>query len=116
MSLRTEQAGRALALQGVDPGKVGIDWKAYRETQRDEARRAAKAEVLLDEIARRENIEAAEGDVDAEVARFAQAMRKPKEAVRRQMQAEGDLHSLRAGIRAEKTLDLLKANARLIYE
>lgn len=116
MTLRTEQAARALALQGVDPSKVGLDWKAYRESQRDEALRAAKADVLLDEIAQREGIEAAEADVEAELARYALATRKSKEAVRRQMEKDGDLAGLRARIREEKTLDLLRANARLAYE
>jgi hypothetical protein len=32
------------------------------------------------------------------------------------MEKEGDLTALRARIREEKTLDLLKANARLAFE
>jgi len=50
------------------------------------------------------------------VARLAQRMRKPAESLRRQMEKEGTLSSLRARIREEKTLDLLKSNARLNFE
>jgi len=116
MSARTENAARGLLYQGIDPTKAGVDWKDYREAQRDDSVKAAKADVILDEIARREGIDALESDVDAEVARLAERLRKPKETLRRQMEKEGDLSALRARIREDKTLDLLRANARLDSE
>jgi trigger factor len=116
MMARTENAARGLALQGIDPTKVGMDWREYRDAQREESVKAAKADILLDEIARREGIEVLDGEVDAEVSRFAERMRRPKETVRKQMEQNGDLSALRARIREEKTLDLLKANARLEFE
>jgi trigger factor len=116
MSARTENAARGLLYQGIDPTKAGVDWKNYREAQRDDSLKAAKADVILDEIARREGIDALDTDVDAEVARLAERLRKPKETLRRQMEKEGDLSALRARIREDKTLDLLRANARLDTE
>lgn len=116
MSALTENAARGLALQGIDPTKLGMDWRQYRDSQREESVKAAKADILLDEIARREGIEVLDAEVDAEVARFAERMRRSKETVRKQMEQEGDLGALRARIREEKTLDLLKANARLDFE
>jgi trigger factor len=116
MMARTENAARGLAMQGIDPSKVGMDWRQYRDAQREESLKAAKADILLDEIARREGVEVLEPEVDAEVARFAERLRKPKETVRKQMEQEGDLGALRARMREEKTLDLLKANARLDFE
>jgi trigger factor len=113
MSARTESAARGLAYQGIDPTKVGLDWKQYRDEQREGSVRAAKADILLDEIARREGIEALDAEVEAEVARYAQRLKKSPESLRAQMEKEGDLPALRARIREEKTLDLLKANARL---
>lgn len=116
MTARTESAARGLAFQGIDPTKVGMDWRGYRESQRDDSISAAKADILLDEVARREGIEAHEGEVDAELARLAERTRKSKESLRLSMEKEGDLAALRARIREEKTLDLLKANARLDLE
>jgi trigger factor len=113
MSARTESAVRGLAMQGIDPRQVGVDWRQYRDGQREEAVKAAKADILLDEIARREGIEPHEAEVQAEVARLAERLKKSPEALRRQMEKEGDLGALRARIREEKTLDLVKANARL---
>jgi trigger factor len=116
MMARTENAARSLALQGVDPTKAGVDWKKFRDAQRDESVKAAKADILLDEIARREGIEVLDGEVDAEVGRYAERLKKSKESVRSRMEKEGDLGALRARIREDKTLDLLKANARMDVE
>jgi trigger factor len=113
MNARTERAARGLAYQGIDPSKIGVDWRQYRDAQREDALKAAKADILLDEIARREGIEALDAEVDAEVARYAQRLKKSPESLRAQLEKEGDLPALRARIREEKTLDLLKANARL---
>jgi len=116
MNARTESAARGLAYQGVDPTKLGMDWKKYREEQREDSVKAAKADILLDEIARREGLDASESEVDAEVGRYAESVKKSKESVRARMEKDGDIGALRARIREEKTLDLLKANARLTDE
>jgi trigger factor len=113
MSARTENAARGLAMQGIDPRQVGVDWRQYRDGQREESVRSAKADILLDEIARREGIEAQDADLQTEVVRLAERLKKSPEALRRQMEKDGDLSALRARIREEKTLDLVKANARL---
>jgi trigger factor len=116
MLARTETAARSLAVQGIDPTKAGVDWGRYRDAQREESVRAAKADILLDEVARREGIEVTEAELDAEVARLAERARKSKEALLRQMEKEGDLGALRARIREEKTLDMLKAAGELSFE
>jgi trigger factor len=116
LDARLEAAVRDLAYRGIDPRQADVNWKEVRESQRESAVKAAKAEILLDEIARRENVEALPAEVDAEVARYAERMRKPAESVRRQMDKEGALSALRARIREEKTLDLLKADARLNFD
>lgn len=113
MSARTENAARGLAMQGIDPTKIGVNWRDYRETQREDSVQAAKADILLDEIARREGIETEDAELEAEVARLAERAKQPKEKLRARMEKEGDLHALRARIREEKTLDLLKANATI---
>jgi trigger factor len=113
MSARTETAARGLALQGIDPTRAGVNWRDYRETQREESVKAARADILLDEIARREGIETSDAELEAEVERLAARMKQPKDKVRARMEKEGDLQALRSRIREEKTLDLLKANARL---
>jgi trigger factor len=113
MTARTETLARGLAYQGIDPRKVGVNWRDYRESTREDSVKAAKADILLDEIARREGIEALESEVEAEVARLAARAGKSKDALRAQMAKEGDLAALASRIREEKTLDLIKSNASI---
>ncbi len=113
MTARAENLARGLAYQGIDPRKVGVDWHDYRESTRDDSVKAARADILLDEIARREGIEVQQPELDAEVARLAERAGRSKEALRAQMSKEGELGALAARIREEKTLDLLKANASI---
>ena len=96
--------------------QANIDWKQFRESQREGAVKAAKADILLDEIARREKLDASPAEVDGEIARYAERLSRPVEQVRAQMEKEGGLTALRARIREDKTLDLLKADARLDFE
>jgi trigger factor len=113
MTARTENLARGLAYQGIDPRRVGVNWREYRESTREDSVKAARADILLDEIARREGVEAMQAEVDAEVARLAERAGKSREALRAQLAKEGDLGALAARIREEKTLDLLKANATI---
>ena len=113
MTARTENLARGLAYQGIDPRKVGVNWNEYRESTRDDSLKAARADILLDEIARRENVEVLESEIDAELTRIAERAGRSKEAVRAQLAKDGELGGLAARIREEKILDLLKANASI---
>lgn len=113
MTARAENLVRGLAFQGIDPRKVGVNWKEYRESTREDSVRAARADILLDEIARREGVEVMDSEIDAEVARLAERSGRSKEALRAQLVKEGDLSGLASRIREEKILDLLKANASI---
>lgn len=113
MSARTESLARGLAYQGIDPRKVGVDWKQYRESTREDSVKAARADILLDEIARREGLEVREAEVELELARIAERSGRSREQVKAQLEKEGDLAALSARIREEKTLDLLKSNASI---
>jgi trigger factor len=117
MNARLETAVRSLAAQGVDPQKLGTErWKEYRDQMRAPSEKAAKAELLLDEIARREDVKVLEGEIDAEIERLARRMGRPKAAVRRQLEEEGDIAAVAGRLRESKTLDLLKASARIEVE
>ena len=116
MLARTRGAAEGLAMQGVDPRKSGIDWKQFHDSQREAAVRGAKADILLDEIARREGIVVGDAEVEAEVTRLAERMKRPREAVRQAMEKEGEITALRARLREERTLDLLKAAAKMEVE
>lgn len=102
--------------QGVDPRKAGLDWKAFREAQRDAAREAVASALVLDEVARREQIEAAASDVEQEISRYAERTGRTSAAVRAGLEKEGGLSRIYTGLRREKSIDFLMARATIAKE
>ena len=110
---RVEEFARRLVEQQVDPRKAGIDWNEFRTAQRDAAVESVKAMVALDEIARREPVVVSDEDLAQEIGRFAERSGRTPEAVRAQIEKDNGLARLRSGLRREKTVDLLLANASI---
>ena len=113
MNARAENLVRGLAYQGIDPRAMNLNWHQVRESTREESVKAARADVLLNEIAQRERVEVLESEVEAEVTRLAERAGRPREQVRAQLAKEGELGALASRIREEKTLDLLEASASI---
>jgi trigger factor len=110
---RVEELARRLYDQQVDPRKAGIDWNEFRTAQRDAATEAVKGTVVLDEIARREPVVVTDEELEQEIARFAERSGRPVPAVRAQIEKDDGAARLRGGMRREKTMDLLLANASI---
>lgn len=113
MSRRTEEFVRNLFDQGVDPRKAGIDWEAFRESQREAALDAVKATLVLDEVARREHLAVSDEDLDREVSGFAERTGRTPAAVRAQLEKEQELERVRAGMRRERTIEFLLSRATI---
>jgi trigger factor len=85
-----------------------------RSDVRAQAARAVKAELLLEEIARKEKVEVAEEDIAREIAlAAAQAQRDPKE-VAEKVAAAGRLPSIAADIMRRKALDHVVQNVNVV--
>jgi trigger factor len=110
---RLEEFVRRLMEQGLDPMQVNVDWREFREKQRETAVETVKSTLVLDEIAKRESIEASEEDLDAEIAKFAERAGRTPAAVRARLEKEGALPRLLAGIQREKTMTWLLEKAQI---
>ena len=113
MDRRVEEFARQLASQNVDPRQAGIDWGQFREAQREPAWNAVASALALDEIARREQITVMPEDVDKEVERFAVRAGRTPAALRAQLEKEGGISRLYAGLRREKAVDLALSRAKM---
>ncbi len=111
---RLEEFVRRLVEQGIDPMKVEIDWREFRLRQRDAAADTVRSTLVIDDIARRESIEATDEDVNAEIARFAERAGRTPAAVRERLEKEGALDRIAAGIRREKTVAWLIEKANIV--
>jgi trigger factor len=110
---RLEDFAGRLVDQGVDPRKAGLDWKAFRDAQRDPAREAVASALLLDEVARREHLEVTNAEVDQEIERYAERTGRTPAAVRAALEKEGGLSRIYTGLRREKSIDFLMARATI---
>jgi len=111
---RLEEFVRRLMEQGVDPMKASIDWQDFREKQRAASMDTVKSTLVIDEIARREQIEATDEDVENEIAKFAERAGRTPAAVRARLEKDGALERIRAGVRREKTMAFLIEKAHVV--
>jgi trigger factor len=110
---RLEDFARRLMDQNVDPRQAGIDWSAFRESQRGVAREAVAAALALDEVTRREQLEVSEDEVEREVSRYAERTGRTPAAVRAALEKEGGLSRIYAGLRREKSIDFVMSRATI---
>ena len=114
MDRRIEEFASRLMQQKVDPRQAGIDWGQFRESQREPARASVASALALDEIARREGLTVSVEDIDKEIERFAVRAGRTPAALRAQLEKEGSVARLAAGLRREKAVDLVLSRARIL--
>jgi trigger factor len=113
---RLEEFAHRLMDQNIDPRQAGIDWNAFRESQREVAREAVAGALVLDEVARREKLEVSEAEADQEIGRYAERTGRTPVAVRGALEKEGGLSRVYAGLRREKSIDYVMARATITSE
>jgi trigger factor len=113
---RTEEFARRLMDQNIDPRRANIDWDQFRDSQREASLESVKSALVLDEIARRENVTVSEEDVEKDVAQYAERSGLSPAAVRARLEKEGALSRLSAGLRREKTMDYVLSQAHVTRE
>jgi trigger factor len=113
MDSRLRNMVRTLMAQGTDPRAVNADWAALRARQRDRATAEVKAEILLDQIATAEKIEASDEELESQLARAGEQSGESAQALRARLTKEGTLDTMRSKLRSDKTLDWLYRTARI---
>lgn len=110
---RLEDFARRLMEQRVDPRQANIDWQAFREGQRAPATEAIASALVLDQLAKREQIEVSDEDIDQELQRYAEQSGQSVASIKARLQKDGELGRLAAGLRREKTVTLVQSKAKI---
>ena len=110
---RLEDFARRLMEQRIDPREANIDWNAFREGQRAGATEAVASAIVLDEIAKRDQISVTDEDLDTELQRYAQQTGHSVASIRARLEKDGELGRLAAGLRREKTIAHVLAKAQI---
>jgi len=108
---RVEHARESMRRQGLDPDRLPWDYDKIVAELRPSAERAVRRALLLEAVAEREGLEPTEAELEAEVARIAEASQRPAPAIRRMMEKSGDLGALRRRLRERKALEFLVEHA-----
>jgi trigger factor len=111
---RLEDFARRLMEQKIDPRQAGIDWDAFRESQREVSREAVAGAIYLDEVARREQLDPTPDEIEQEIARWAERSGRAPAAVRAMLEKEGGMSRVSGGLRREKSVDFLMERATIL--
>ena len=110
---RLEGVARQMMSRGIDLRRAELDWERAREEIRVQAEGDVRVTMLLEKIAKAENITVSDEEVDAELESFATASQQPKEKVLAALTKDGGDRSIAHRVRNRKALDLLIENARI---
>ena len=69
--------------------------------------------IVLDEIAKRENIAVSDEEIDAELQRYADQTGHSLASIRARLQKDGELGRLAAGLRREKAVAHVMSKAQI---
>jgi trigger factor len=101
-----EDLQRQLRPQQGDDTPLQIT-EEIRQQLREQAITRIKRELLIEEIAKREELTVDDSDVEADLRRLAERTDQRLEYIRRQMEQAGALGSIRQNILADKALDFV---------
>lgn len=93
-----------LARRGMDVEHAGIDWNAMANDMLPLAERRVHARLLLDAIADAESVQVSEEEFELTLAALARARNTSTPALRKSMDENGQLATLRSQLRRDKTI------------
>lgn len=116
MRQRLEDMARRMMMQGMDPGKMDLDWDELRKKQEEGARKSVHARLVLDAVARAEELAVSDAEVDQRLREDAEKMGESYEKVRATIEERSGLEVVRNQLVREKSLDLIRAVANIRSE
>jgi trigger factor len=97
---------RYLVSQGVDLQTAEMDWRRIGEDFRPEAVKRVKRNLILEAIAKKENIGVTDVEVDAEIRRAAREGDRDFADVKHHLKHDGGYESLRSSLAQDRALEL----------
>lgn len=86
---------------------------ALKEQFRGDAEKKVRADLVVEAVAKAENIEVSEEDVNQEIATMAEDMKRDAKEIRQILEAQGSMEQVRFQLRLKKAVDLLVLNSKV---
>jgi trigger factor len=106
-----ENALGSMARSGMDLRSLNLDWQKLRDDLKPRAESEVKGQLLLEAIAKAEQLSVTDDEVEAKLVALAEENGVPVTTVKKQYAQDEAKTGLRSRILDEKVLDFLKANA-----
>lgn len=113
LDTRLRRLVRDLARRGINPQRLDVDWGKIRQEQHQHAIRDVKGSLILEYISEREDIQASDDEVEAEIKKIAEQTKRSTESVRHALSHDQGLGRIKGQIRNRKTLDLLAERSHI---
>ena len=94
-----------LAYRGLDQHQIEQQIAEMRQQQEELARKELKRYFILDQAAKKLDVQVSDSEINGRIASMAMQMGRRPEKLRQQMRRDGELESLYVMIREHKTLD-----------
>ncbi|MFC7440797.1 trigger factor [Laceyella putida] len=91
---------------------TGQDQDALKEQFKEDASKRVRANLVLEAIAKTENIDVTEADIEGEIQEMAKEMGREADEVRRILEAQNAMESVKEQLRVKKTIDLLVSESK----
>lgn len=111
---KVENMRRNFNRNGMNFNKMGLDVNLLRERFRPGAVKSVTAALVLDQIARENNVQITDEDIDSELKEMSGEYNQPVEVLRDYYQSKDLIDNLREGLRIGKTLDMIKNAAKIV--
>ncbi len=98
---------RYLVSQGVNLETANLDWRKLGEEFRPEAVKRVKRGLILEAIAKKENLTVSDVEVDAEIRRAAREQGRDFADVKHHLKHDGGYEALRASMAQDRALELV---------
>ncbi len=109
-----QQLIQNLQSQGVDVEEFfsysDLDEEEWREENREDARKRARNNLVLEAIAAAEDIEVSEDEINERIEDMAEQNDQDFDKIKQFLQMQGQLESLERGLKMQKTIDFLLEN------
>lgn len=103
---------RYLASQGVNLEEQQMDWRRIADEFRPEAVKRVKRSLILEQIAKKENLEVSDVEVDAEIRRAAREQERDFADVKHHLKHDGGYEALRSSLAQDRALELVLREAK----
>jgi len=99
---------------GLNFKKMGIDIGMLRDRFRPQAEKSVTAALVLDQLARENEITVSDEDIEQELAEMSKDYGQPVDVLRDYYKSRNLMDTLREGLKVGKTLDLVKSQAKIV--